>query len=86
MLNPIYSAIITTYRGPTNTLPARIHANAIQAHITQSYDWGLSAPDNHRAACEALAKKLGWDGKWFAGELPSPIQSYVFVRTFPQDA
>ena len=32
-----------------------------------SWDHALGVEGNHDAAAQALAEKLGWRGKWFAG-------------------
>lgn len=54
-------AIRTKYHGPTNTRGSRISAKCGAGSISVSYDYALNIDGNHRAACDALVKKLGWD-------------------------
>jgi hypothetical protein len=72
-------AIQTRYLGPSNVRGSRVKAFAAAGSITLRWDHRLNAEGNHRAAAEALANKLGWQGKWFGSELPS--QDRVFVCT-----
>ena len=54
-------AIRTKYHGPTNTRGARIVAKCDAGQITTPYRYGLSVEGNHKAACDKLLEKLGWD-------------------------
>lgn len=57
----MFKAITTKYLGPTNHRGGRIKAKFDGGSITLPYDHALNAPDNHRAAAEALAQKDGKD-------------------------
>jgi len=73
-------AITTKYLGPTNTRGSRIKATAAGGSITIPYDNAGSADSSHAKAAKALADKLGWDGLWTAGGLPSQDGNvYVWV-------
>lgn len=53
-------AIVTKYHGPTNHKGSRISARADAGRVIVSYDHALNISDNHKAAAQALADKLGW--------------------------
>lgn len=87
-------AIITTYKGPTNTRGARILARCEAGSITISWDHAQSSEGNHRAAAEALKQKLSdrcgkrygtkpWDDVWVqptvCGMLPTGPYCHVFL-------
>ena len=55
----MFQAIVTKYLGPTNTRGSRVKATAYGGSITVSWDHAMNARENHQAACEALARKLG---------------------------
>ena len=55
-------AITTKYAGPTNTRGTRIIAKAAAGRVSVGYDHALNLEDNHAAAAQALAAKLGWTG------------------------
>ena len=61
--------ISTEYRGPSNFRGSRIIARTSygKARVTVPYDHALTTENNHRAAAQALAKKLNWHGKWVEG-------------------
>lgn len=59
-------AIRTKYHGPTNTKGSRISAQCEAGRIYVSYDYALNIEDNHKAACDALVKKLGWNTGHYA--------------------
>ncbi len=67
----MFQAITTKFLGPTNTRGSRIKATAFAGSVTVEYDHGLNQADNHKAAAQKLAARLGWKGDWFAGGLPS---------------
>lgn len=75
-------AIQTRYFGPTNSRGSRIKAWAAAGSITIPYPYELSGQACHRAAAEALVKKLGWDdpyrGGLLGGCLPNGDHSFVF--------
>lgn len=54
-------AIRTKFYGPTNTKGARVQVSAEAATIYVEWDYALGVDGNHKAACEALVRKLGWD-------------------------
>lgn len=56
----VHRAIITKYKGQTDTLPARITALCDAARLTVSWDYELNIQDNHMMAAHALAMKLRW--------------------------
>lgn len=53
-------AIVTKYHGSTNTRGSRISATAEAGRIMLSWDHALNGSDNHMAAAQALADKMGW--------------------------
>jgi hypothetical protein len=73
-------AIQTRYHGPSNTRGSRISAKADAGRISIPYPHELSGEACHRAAAEALCKKLGWDGveTLAGGQLPSGDYAFVF--------
>lgn len=77
-------AIVTKYRGPTNTRGSRFIASAEAwreagaFRVTTPMDYALNSEDNHTRAARALAEKRGWHGSWIGGVLPGG--EYVFVR------
>lgn len=61
-------AIETRYFGPSKTRGPRIKAfDSYRNSVTIPYDPGLNSDDNHRAAAEALRKKMGWTGTMIMG-------------------
>lgn len=70
-------AIATKYHGPTDRLGSRVSAKADAGRVVLAWDYALSTEGNHRAAAEALARKLDWQGAWIGGGLPD--QGYCFV-------
>lgn len=63
-------AIQTRYLGATNYRGSRIKATTLGApaqSITVDYDCALNSGDNHRAAAEALIRKLEWFDVSFVG-------------------
>ena len=71
-------AIITHFIGPTNFRGPRVSAKADAGRIVVNWNYALSVEANHRAAAEALANKLGWNGGWIGGGLPG--DGFVFVN------
>ena len=59
-------AIRTKYLGPTNTRGSRISAQCEAGRICVQYDYALNIDGNHKAACQALLKKLGWNTEHYA--------------------
>jgi hypothetical protein len=63
-------AIFTKYLGATNLRGSRVKATAEAGpSITVHWDDALDVDENHAAAAKALARKLGWHGRYFAGAL-----------------
>lgn len=61
-------SIQTRYIGPTNTRGSRVKARSSSGlSLTLTWDDALDTDANHRAAAEALARKLKWGGRWLAG-------------------
>lgn len=76
--------IETKFLGPTNCKGARIVAKAYAGKFTMSYEYGLSVEQNHMKACEELALKLGWYGRWLGGGNVKGT-GYNFVMTASYD-
>ena len=74
--------ITTKYLGATDTLGARFKATHTgdYASVTLGYDYALSNEENHRAAAQALAEKLGWEGDYIGGHTKAGM---VFVNASP---
>lgn len=77
-------AIQTRFIGPTNHRPARIQAHVTESaqdgkrrRVTVSWDHALNVNANHDAAAAALITKLGWGGRWLAGDT---VEGRVYVR------
>lgn len=88
-------AIITKYVPPTNTKPGRVKATCERGSLTVSWDHGLEAGENMRAACDQLcaqfdaedAKKYGGEGlrndwKWSRPKASGQIPSGEYVFCF----
>lgn len=74
-------AIITKYLPCTDTRGSRIKASDEDGNsVTIPYPHELSGEEKHRAAADALCKKMGWTGKMIAGSLKN---NYVFVFVEP---
>jgi hypothetical protein len=72
-------AIFTKYHGPTNFKGSRISASDSDGNrVTISYPYELSGEAVHRAAADALCKKMNWTGELVGGSLKN---GYVFVFT-----
>lgn len=85
----IYRAITTKWLGPTNSSGSRVKAtahNGVGGSLIHHWDYGIAndrpgvsdIEGNHIAAAQKLAEKLGWDGEWIAGGLPTE-DGYAFV-------
>ena len=58
-------AIRTKAIAPTNTRGPRVAASCDAGRVVISWDHKLYIDDNHEAAANALARKLGWlDNGW----------------------
>ena len=76
---PTSKAIMTTYRGPTNTIGSRIIARAHGVRpVIVSYNYETSIDGNHEAAAKALLDKYQWGGTFVAGGMPDG-DSVMFV-------
>lgn len=73
-------SIITKQLGPTNHKGDRIKAKAsyCPTSVTIGYNYALSNEQNHRAAAEALARKLDWIGQFGGGS--NGMDSWVFIN------
>lgn len=82
-------AILTQYRGPTNTRGSRISAKVRWSghqnyRLTTPYQHDLSAVQNHARAAQMLAERMGLDGtRWHAGDVEN---GYVFVAEMGEGA
>lgn len=56
-------AIQTKYICPTNYRGSRVKATAQAGSVTLEWDDALDIEENHRAAAQALAVKMGWVGE-----------------------
>jgi len=79
----MFQAIVTKFHGPTNTRGSRVSATAEAGRITLSWDHALNGSDNHMAAAQALADKMGWTREagypaLVGGALPG-CAGYAFV-------
>jgi hypothetical protein len=74
----VRQAITTKYIGPSNVKGSRVKARAAAGSITLHWDDALNSEDNHRAAAQAYATKMGWHGKYYQGSLPDD-SGYCFV-------
>ena len=72
-------AIMTKYKGPTDTRGSRIIASDCDGNrISIGYPYELSGEAVHRKAAEALRDKMGWTGELNGGAVKS---GYCFVFT-----
>ena len=62
-------AIVTEYRGPTNTRGSRIIVRAEAGRMTIPWDHALNPDENHRRAVETFARNWSWDGRWVCGHV-----------------
>ena len=70
-------AIITKYKGPTDTRVSRIYASdGDQNRVSIPYPYELSGEAVHRAAAEALCTKMGWSKDLLGGGMKD---GYCFV-------
>lgn len=74
-------AIITKYRGATNTRGSHIVATAAAGRVTMPYDHALDLEANHAAAANKLMAKLEWTqtGIQIAGTGCLPCGNYCHV-------
>lgn len=83
-------AIQTKYFGPTNFKGSRVKAIARrrdtgafpmrELSLTDSWDHGSTAEENHARVAKLLATKLDWSGTFVGGSLDGS-SGYVFVNT-----
>lgn len=74
-------AIVTTYRGATDTRGGRIVAKAEGVRpVTTSYGYEGDQYQEHERAAQALCDKYGWSGRIVGGGLPDGrSMAWVFV-------
>ena len=64
-------AIVTTYRGPTDTRGSSITARAEGVRpVRVPYPYDLDVDAAHEFAAHALMKRYGWTGRIIGGGLP----------------
>lgn len=72
-------AILTKYKGPTNTRGARIIADdGDRNRLTIPYPHELNHEDGHRKAAEGLRDKMGWKGRLIGGGIKGGM-AWVFA-------
>ena len=73
-------AIVTKYKGPTNTRQAVIIASALGRRLYPSkrFDHALDERANHAEAARDYAASLEWRGEWIGGAL-TDTGDYVWV-------
>lgn len=78
-------AIITRFKGPTNTAGSRYSASAggrmdgRTDRLTRASDHALSPLRNRATVARALAEKLEWGGLWIVGGLDGSDTVYVHL-------
>ena len=61
-------SISTKYLGATDHRGSRVKAQSSSGlSLTMSWDDSVGTDENHSKAAEALARKLGWNGRWIGG-------------------
>ena len=61
-------SISTKYISATDFRGTRVKARSSSGlSVTVSWNDALGTDENHTAAAQALAAKLGWSGRWIAG-------------------
>lgn len=71
--------ITTKYLGTSSRIKAT-HSGKFTS-VFMSYNHSLSSEENHTAAAEALAAKLGWEGDYIGGH--NGGDGMVFVNAAP---
>ena len=71
-------AIQTKYRDPSKVYRARVTATSQAGTSTVNYNHELPFEQNHAAAAQALATRMGWTGPWIGGGLPD--DTFVWVH------
>lgn len=69
-------AIIVKYHGATDTHGDRVRATAGGKYLEQSRDFSCDVYVQVRRVAEALAARLGWEGRLIGGDLR---KGWVFV-------
>ena len=82
MIETHRQAILTRYHGPTNYRGTRISADYAGGRIYVSYEYELDISENHANAARTLIDKLGWDGEWVGGTIPSGDMVWVSAERF----
>jgi hypothetical protein len=73
----VRQAIQTKWLGPTNRRGSRVKAWSDAGSKITNWDYSLGIEGNHAAAALALARKLGWEGKWIGGGLAGSGCAFV---------
>ena len=58
-------AIRTRYMGPTNAKGSRVQAKCEAKTIYIEWDDALNSEENHKAACDAIITRMGWNSPHF---------------------
>ena len=78
-------AILTKYRGATDTRGSRIIATAEGGdrphRLSIPYPHELSGAEVHAKAAIALRQKMGWKGSLVAGGLPDGSWAFCFTES-----
>jgi hypothetical protein len=64
---PKRQAIVTRFLPATGLKNNRVKASSDAGTITLDWNSEIDSESNHRAACEALIKKLQWEGTYAGG-------------------
>ncbi len=82
-------AIKTYFMGPTNHRGSRIAAQARPAkhglpaiRVVLNWDHAKNSEENHRAAAQALATKMNWEGDWVEGGMDDGSSVWVCLAPF----
>lgn len=77
-------AIMTEYRGPTNTRGSRIVAACAAGRLTTPWDHSLGIEQNHRLAAQRLRDKLGWRSHdYYPAMAGGSVHGGCYVFVFP---
>lgn len=79
----LYPTIHTHVLSPTGRYGARVVATHDAGRVYLPYDYRAPLERNHAAAAEKLARKLGFEGKWFPGF--DKGGGYVFVHVYDDE-
>ncbi len=72
-------AILTTFKGCTNTLPTRIYAKSGHQQTYISRDLFDTVEEAHIAAANKLGEKCGWGTHFVSGSLSADKMVHVYL-------